>query len=196
MLQDQQETKLHATDLRICTIFFPAWGSTLQLGVFRFFFHKQINSDSLGEYVTKKCEEKLLWKAIQHTLQDERTLAHIHVWRLQALLFVFIFVCVVSKNLNTPNWSSMDDDAITRDSIVYLQFKSVSRTQLWPLGSCGRWSVFQKMTTATLCYKWLRRYQVLCIKTTKLCLVQPGRKRDHISYDQTVISLGGMNLKV
>ena len=32
------------------------------------------------------------------------------------ILFVFDFTCVVGKNLNTPRWSSMTDDAITWDS--------------------------------------------------------------------------------
>ena len=42
-----------------------------------------------------------------------------HVKRCKAcedcrhILFVFVSTCMVSKNLNTPNWSSMADDAIT-----------------------------------------------------------------------------------
>ena len=30
------------------------------------------------------------------------------------ILFAFLCVCVVSKYLSTPNWSSMADDAITQ----------------------------------------------------------------------------------
>ena len=32
------------------------------------------------------------------------------------ILFVFVSVCVVGKNPNTPNWSTIADDAITWSS--------------------------------------------------------------------------------
>ena len=36
------------------------------------------------------------------------------------IMLVFVSACVVGKNLNTPNWSSMADDAITQSGIGVL----------------------------------------------------------------------------
>ena len=47
----------------------------------------------------------------------KRRMAHEDCGRI---LFAFVSACVVDKNLNTPNWSSMADDAITRGSIGVL----------------------------------------------------------------------------
>ena len=33
------------------------------------------------------------------------------------ILFVFVSACVDGKTLNTPNWSSMADDAITQGTV-------------------------------------------------------------------------------
>ena len=47
----------------------------------------------------------------------------------ERICFAFAFACVVGKNLKTPNWSPMAEDAITRGSIGV------------PLYICGRKSL-------------------------------------------------------
>ena len=56
------------------------------------------------------CEDKCVWKAtwrarLAHAYACKRSLGNI--------LFMFVSVWVVGKDPNTPNWSSMADDAIT-----------------------------------------------------------------------------------
>ena len=48
----------------------------------------------------------------------------------ERILFAFVSTCVVGKNPNTPNWSSMADDAITQSGIGVLGS---------PFYNCGWW---------------------------------------------------------
>ena len=68
----------------------------------------KINRDSSGAYV--------LWSEY-----EDNTMKH-HMVRedLGRILFALVSTCVVGKNPNTPNWSSMADDAITQSGIGVL----------------------------------------------------------------------------
>ena len=95
------QAQIYKGDLRTCAIFIPArksnWGSLV--------FHNQNNRGSSGTYVT--CiycglSVKINMCKTPHSLK---------------IVDAFVFACVVSKNLKTPNLSLMADDTITRGSM-------------------------------------------------------------------------------
>ena len=94
--------QIYKGDPRTCVTFIPVWGS---IWGYSGFATIKITLDLSGVYILRfEHEDKRGWNAAR--------CAKI-VGALVLRVFFFVCVCVVGKNLKTPNLSSMADDAIT-----------------------------------------------------------------------------------
>ena len=79
----------------------PIWGHSS-------FSHDQNNRDLSGAYVT------CIYCSLSVKI-NVREMLHGAQRSCECILFAFVSMCVVGKNLNIPNRSSMADDAITQE---------------------------------------------------------------------------------
>ena len=110
--------QIETRDPRTGTIFILAWGSNWGNSGFS---GEQNNRDSTGAYV--------LWSE-RETGVKCYTACRNH----EHILFAFVSTCVVSKNPNIPNLSSMADDVITRGCVCDVITRGCVRSLFYTCG--------------------------------------------------------------
>ena len=84
------------------------------LGVLCFFLQSKLNCELSGVYVLRSlCEDKHMQNAVQ-------------CLKIVDAFCFYVSACVLCKNPNTPNWSSMADDNITWGSTGVRDLLSIS----------------------------------------------------------------------
>ena len=102
-----------------------------------------------------------------------------------SILFAFVSACVVNKNLNTPNWSSMADDAIM--VVLYQQDATSVRVICDVFHTLATRRLFRQIDIKTLTRQRPRRRQ---LKSSQLFSVQAHHVQDcDQSYASKVLHL-------